>query len=126
MCPTPGKGSNDEQAPPGLPAQPGNLLALNGGDHFTLPGSLIADSTSQAMRLYKVWVDASETLEEIEKQQLDYIRAGNVGPGSMEGIATNAATAANGGGALETPKPKRETPGGVKQKTTQQLAKSES
>ena len=81
------------------------------------------------MRLYKIWVDASETLEEIERHQLDYIREGNVGEGSMQGIAVNvvaAAAAGNGGGPAETPKPKRETPGGVKQRTTQQLAKSES
>ena len=79
------------------------------------------------MKLYKVWVDASETLEEIEKQQLDYIREGNVAEGSMQALP---AEAGNVGGSGENAgiqaKPKRETPGGVKQRTTQQLAKSES
>lgn len=71
----------------------------------------------QVMKLYKCWVDATETKEEMEKYQLDYLREGNAGDPAPEGNDD----------ADPTPKPKdpaknKENPKTIKEKTTTQLA----
>ena len=71
------------------------------------------------MKLFKCWVEASETTDETHKQQLDYIREGNVGEGSLQGQDPPSDEA--------VPKKEaknKETAATVKTKTTEQLAKT--
>ena len=73
-------------------------------------------STSQAMKLYKCWVDASETKEEMEKYQLDYLREGVAGdhtPAPDQDDSQNM----QADNSIKNPKPKD-----IKEKTTTQLA----
>ena len=65
------------------------------------------------MKLYKCWVDATETKEEMEKYQLDYLREGNAGDPAPENDDSGSGEKEN--------KPK-ENPKTVKEKTTTQLA----
>ena len=71
-------------------------------------------------------MDSSETQEEINRQQLDYIREGNVGEGSMQDEAAtgNGQNDNGGGGGGSNGNTKKQTPGSVKAKTTEQLAKT--
>ena len=79
------------------------------------------------MKLYKCWVEADETQEEMDRLSLEYIREGNAAPGSMqaEAVSTPGQAAAGGGANVANePTRKKVTPGGVCEKTTEQLAKT--
>ena len=77
------------------------------------------------MKLFKCWVDAEEVKEETWRNQVDYVREGNVGSAPGEG-SDGPNVGGDGDDKRENTKGGKKTAKDVKEKTTEQLAKAAS
>ena len=72
--------------------------------------------------MFRCFKQASETKDEIERKSLEYRQEGNVG--DVGPVAPDGADAAAGNGVPGGNKTQKENPKTIKEKTTQQMAKS--
>ncbi|OLQ14431.1 hypothetical protein AK812_SmicGene1418 [Symbiodinium microadriaticum] len=96
--------------------------------HPDFPQKKVHRSHSSEMRLFKCWVDATETKEQMQKYQMDFIREGKASdnafvPTDDDHQQGDDDTEPQGGNKKHN-KNNKENPRTIKEKTTEQLAKA--